>query len=324
MEEIIMKFCNIKVLNEIFYRNDGSSIPAFSYEVSDFVAKTNNIDLVSETMYTIFDSKKNKKVPLAKKITKKEDYTNSEAEVNYSHMNKYVEKYKVINTTFNTTQETDDVKSIYVVTAIPYNGIFSSIDIANVSAGSVEIITARNVSTDAIKFGPEDKILYSKVCYLIFKIDPSENDEYSGFDINFTTISYKWSDDKSSCSQIARNITFTVPVEFIVEDFEVDSDNATMVKPEIKSTNMYAAQLNENGKPADQPVKFNNLFKINIDKTIKDHNNDYSTKSNFYTRSKSASNNYLASNKNSYNEQQPSRRSKKFEEAKKRYSEDDE
>ena len=91
-----MKNCNIHVVNPYFYLKDGSMVPAFSYETADFTTKNNDTKLISETMFTMRDTKKDKEIPLAKTITKQEDYMDDTSELLYTHVNKYVEKYPAL------------------------------------------------------------------------------------------------------------------------------------------------------------------------------------------------------------------------------------
>lgn len=322
---------NIKFINYTLCDNENADIISVLFDTSDFVTKS-NVDLVSETITTILDNKKNKNVPLVKLITKKDVFANGSEDgtrVCYTHNNKYVEKYKVINTTFNTTKfdEGNKVDSIYVIAVIPYNGTMIKFDIDNVAGGTVEVVAARSVSTHAIKMNKQDKVLYSKLCYLVIKVDPIANTaDYSGFDINFTTESYRWSDDRTSCTRIARDIVFYVSSDFVADD----SITNASIKPEVKETNTYLAELTNDGRIATPSVKFNSLFKIKLDKTIKSdtERKPYKSNNNFNKNKNRSSNdvvkNYFASNRNNNvsNENQ-SRRSKRFEDAKRRYSEDD-
>lgn len=333
-----MKTTNINIINPEFCKKDGFFTPSVSYEMADFNTKTDNVTLVSETMFTLYDAKKAKKVPLAKTITKQEEYMDETSELKYTHTNKYVEKYKVINTTFNTVQADSgvDVKTLYVLAVIPFNGNFKSFNLIANEGDAVGIVTAKNISVDALRFNKEDKVLYSKLCYVLFSVEPnSVSGEYHGFDMNFTTISNKWSEDKTSCTQIERNIKFSVPVDAIT------NKNPSMdifIKPEIVSSNTSPAVIGEDGKVDAQVPKFSDLFDIKIDKTVK---SEISTKPNFYTKNRSIANRgkgnnnktnsgdvvnkYFASNKNSNRvNEQPTRRSRKFEDARRRYSEDDE
>lgn len=318
-----MKTCNIKIINPVFWKADGTSIDSVSYETSEFVAK-DNINLVSETINTIADSKKNKKVSLAKLITRKDDDSDI---VLYSHSNKYIEKYRTINTTFNTvksdafkaSESEESVDSVYVIAVIPYNGAFTSIVIDKVGEGcSAEIIAAKTISVDAIKINLQDKVLYSKVCYLIIKVDPVKGTkDYSGFDINFTTSSFRWNEDHSSCTKVARDIVFTVTSGMISDTSAMSYDN---IKPDVKKTSMFAVELTKDGKIAEPAVKFNSLFKINIDKTVK-NGSDFIPKKNF-KKNNDVVKNYFMTNKDN-NANQQSRRNKRFEDAKRRYAEED-
>lgn len=302
---------NLRLINCYFYSEDNAMVPSFSHEVSEFTAKSNNAALVTDTLMTMGDSKKGKSVSIAKTITPKTIADDVET-IKYKHTNKYIEKYKSINTTLSLNDDTNDV---YVTIALPFNGNISEFSIDNNAA----VISAHCVMVPAIKFNENDKLLYGKICYLMIKISPNDAGEFADTTIKFTTLSSRWSDDKTSCSQTARNIVAVIPAKAITE---VDEDEAIFVVPTVESTNIFDALLNAEGKLATPPIRFNNLFKIPVDRNIKNRteNNNYNKKP-YYTKKYNKDNDIVTNffSNNAYNEKQMS---KKFKDAKKRYSEE--
>ena len=307
-----MKTCNVRIINPSFYYEDNSMFTSINFGVSDFVAKSNNAHLVAKTVNTIEDIKKGKFSAIAKTITPYDVFNDETSDVAYLHTNKYIEKYKTINTNLNVADDGTNV--VYVIIAIPFNG---NINEVNVSGNSAEIISAHYTASNALKFNEEDKLLYSKLCYLMLKLTPGEN----GFEesaIAFTTVSSKWNDARTSCTQTVRNIVATIPVEFITK---TDPDESMFVYPMVKNTNVYDAPI-ENGKLVTPPAKFNNLFKIEIDKTVKNmHNSNNSHKrNNYYTKKNDNIVDSFFSNDANRSDKPMNR---KLKEAKKRYTDYD-
>lgn len=304
---------NIRLINRFFYTEDNAMVPAFTNEISEFTAKSNNVELVADTLMSMGDAKNNRQVALAKMITPKN--IAEDATVIYKHINKYIEKYKSINTTFSLLGENDeDNGDMYVGIAIPFNGNISEF---NVSGNHASVISAHCVMTPAIKFNENDRLLYGKICYIIIKITPDDG-VFEDTAIKFTTVSSRWNEDRTSCSQTARNMVMNVPVQAITE---VSEDEEAFIVPAIESTNMFEAPLNSEGKFVTPPIRFNNLFKIPVDKTVKNFsNNGEYNKKPFYTKKRD---NDIVTNffsNDAYNEKPMS---KKFKDAKKRYSEYD-
>ena len=315
---------NIKFINtKLCAADDNSDIVTILFDTSDFVTKT-NVDLISETINTVLDVKKNKNVPLVKMITKKDIWqSDSESKLYYTHTNKYVDKYKVINTTFNTTKfdNGESVDSLYLIVVIPYNGSIIRFGIDAVDE-TVEVVAARSISTKAVKVCASDKVLYSKLCYVVLKVDRTNNAEpFTGFNINATTVSYRWSDDRTACTKIARDILFSISDEAI----NVINDT-NGIKPEVKSTNTFDVAITNDGRIAEPAVKFNSLFKIKVDKNIKTGFERRNFNNRNRNRNKSDNDvvkNYFASTgRTNVQPEGQIRRSKRFEDAKRRYSED--
>lgn len=305
---------NIRLINRFFYTEDNAMVPAFMNEISEFTAKSNNVELVADKLMSMGDAKNNKQVTLAKMITPKN--MTEDATVAYKHTNKYVEKYKSINTTFSLPGENDEATDdVYVAIAIPFNGNISEFI---VEGNHAVVISAHCVMTPAIKFNENDKLLYGKICYVIIKINPTGG-VFDNTIIKFTTVSSRWSEDRTSCSQTARNMIVTIPAQAITN---VKDDEECFVVPTIESTNMFEAPLTADGKFVTPPIRFNNLFKIPVDKTVKNFSNDggnYNKKS-FYTKKRD---NDIVTNffsNDAYNEKPMS---KKFKDAKKRYNDYD-
>jgi hypothetical protein len=307
---------NVIFINPVFYAEDGNPTNSFVVEKSDFTAKSNGVELVAETIFTVADPKRGKKSALVKIITPK-DKIDSNSDVEYSHTNKFIEKYKSINTTLNLLGE--DVESDgrkYIVVAIPFNGTMNSIE---VNGNFAEIVSAQYNSTAAIKFNVNDKLLYGKIAYLVIKIIPSAQ----GFEdtvISFATVSIKKNNEGPS-TQTTRNIAVTVPVSFVTEVTE----ESKYVVPLVTNTETTDIELDANGNMAPAK-KFSELFDIKIDKTIRNHgynnnnNGDRRKKSSGYFTKKKDDMVTNFFNTEAYNEKPMS---KKFAAAKKRYSEYD-
>lgn len=311
-----MKTNNLRVINPTFYTEDNALVPSISFEVSDFTAKSNNAELVAKTIFTAEDSKKNKKTAIVKTITPMDVFSDDTSDVIYTHTNKYIEKYKTINTTLAVAESGDDV---YVIVAIPFNG---NIDEMTTEGNSSEIVSAHYISTNAVKFSENDRLLYGKICYLGIKATPTDG-KFDPLYIKFTTISSKWNADKTSCTQTARNIVMTIPAEFITN---TDPDDFMFVCPEVSSTNVYNAPLAADGKLANNTKRFDSLFKIPIDKTVRNttsNDRPNNGKKNNHFKKKRNDNDIVTNFFSSGNAYNDTHMSKKFKEAKKRYSEYD-
>lgn len=300
---------NVIFINPSFYTETNEVISSFISETSEFTAKSNGAELVAETFFTVTEPKKGKKSAVVKMITPKEDVGNT---LEYLHTNKYIEKYRSINTTFNTADpntESDGRK--YIVIAIPFNGNINAI---SVEGNSAEVVYANYTSTVAIKFEENDRLLYGKICYLVIKVTP-DTAGWAPTLVNFTTVSSKWNDN--TCTQTIRSITATIPVSFLTNQ----NDEDKYVVPMVNSTNVEDAELNAEGKLVNPPVKFNSLFKIAIDKTVKNRTNtEHHKRSSYFTKK----NDDIVTNFfNNDAVKADSKMSKKFKEAKKRYSEYD-
>lgn len=302
---------NVIFINPYFCTENGDSTSPFVVEKSDFTAKSNGVVLTAETISTVPDPKKGKKAAIAKIITPK-DSIDSNSNVEYSHTNKYIEKYRNINTTLNVlgaNDESDGRKYIFV--AIPFNGAINEM---SVSGNSAEIISAQYTSTPAIKFNKEDKLLYGKICYLVIKVTPTAQ----GFEdtiIDFASVSSK-KNEEGSCTQTIRNIRVTIPVVFVTNE----SEDGKYVIPVVTATSHDNVPLTEDGKIPAPSKKFIELFNIKADKTVKNRSNgEHHKRSSYFTKKNDdIVTNFF--NNDAYNEKPMS---KKFKEAKKRYSEYD-
>ena len=302
---------NVIFINPNFYTENGDPANSFVVEKSEFTAKSNGIDLIAETLFTVTDPKKGKKSAIVKIITPK-DKLDSNSFIEYSHTNKFVEKYRSINTTLNLLDdnaETDGRK--YVFIAIPFNGAMNEI---NVTGNSAEVVSAQYNSTQAIKFNATDKLLYGKICYLLIKVTP----DASGFAdtvINFTSVSSK-KNDEATYTQTSRTINVTIPATFIKDDME----ESKYVLPVVTGTESNEFELNADGKIPAPAKKFHELFDIKVDKTVKNRNNgEFHKKSSYFTKKKDdIVTNFF--NTDAYTEKPMS---KKFNAAKKRYSDYD-
>lgn len=303
---------NVIFINPCFYSENGEPVNSFVVEKSEFTAKSNGVDLVAETLFTVADPKKGKKSAIAKIITPKETIE-SNATVEYAHTNKYVEKYKNINTTLNlldANAESDGRK--YIVVAVPFNGTITDI---TVTGSNAEVVSAQYNSTQAVKFNTTDKLLYGKIFYLIIKVAPSS----TGFEdvtISFTAVSSKKNSD-TTYYRVSRFLNVTIPTTFITETTE----ESKYVLPVISGSETdEAAPLDDDGRIPTPEKRFNELFDIKIDKTVKNYNNgEYHKKSSYFTKKNDdIVTNFF--NNDAYTEKPMS---KKFNAAKKRYAEYD-
>lgn len=307
-----MKTSNVRIINPRFHFEDNSLFTSIVYETSDFTAKSNNAQLTAETIFTITDIKKDKKSAIAKTITPSDIYKDATSDVTYTHTNKYIERFKTINTNLSVAEGASDV--VYVIIAIPFNGTINAV---SVTGNSAEVVSAHYAASDALKFNKDDKLLYSKLCYLMLKLTPGENG-FEETEIAFTTVSSKWNEARTSCAQTIRNIVATIPVEFITN---TSTDESMFVHPMVKNTNVFDAPVVD-GKLATPPKRFNNLFNIEIDKTVKNmNNNNHGHKKNSYYTKKNDDivTNFFSNDAN--RSDKPLNR--KLKEAKKRYSEYD-
>lgn len=302
---------NVIFINPSFYTENGDSTNAFVVEKSDFTAKSNGAELIAETISTVADPKKGKKTAVFKVITPKDKF-DSDSNIEYSHINKYIEKYKNINTTLNLLGENDESDGRkYIFISIPFNGAISEL---TVEGSDAEIVSAQYTSTPAIKFNADDRLLYGKICYLLIKVTPNAQG-FTDTVIKFTSVSSK-KNDSGSCNQTERNINVTIPVAFISESTE----DAKFAVPLVYGSNVNTIPLTEDGKIPAPSKKFNELFNIKTDKTIKNRSNgEHHKRSSYFTKKNDdIVTNFF--NNDAYNEKPMS---KKFKEAKRRYSEYD-
>ena len=303
---------NVIFINPNFYTENGDPTSSFVVEKSDFTAKSNGAELVAESIFTVADPKKGKKAAIVKVITPK-DKMNTDSTLEYSHTNKFVEKYKSVNTTLNLIGEDAEYDGRkYIVVAIPFNGAMNSME---VSGNSAEVVSAQYNSTQAIKFNVDDKLLYGKIAYLVIKVTHGAQGVEDTI-INFTSVSSK-KNDEGSCTQTARNITVTIPATFITNI----TDESKYVIPLVNSSDVTTVDLTPDGKIPAPSKKFSELFDIKIDKTVKNHNGGERRKrsSGYFTKKNDdIVTNFF--NNEAYSEKPMS---KKFNAAKKRYSEYD-